>query len=113
MVNKLKSRIEAIEKRIEIDEGPLTLIEILYAIKLENPEAARRYAMDPTCHDHRLWQEVVNSPTPKRVIRYFRRQQLEQLTKAPASSSDRTRETAHSRVDSPRGLETPEEKHES
>ena len=101
-MSNLKSRIEHIEKRVAIDEKGFTLIELLHAIKLEDPEEeARRKAMDPTCHDQRTWQEVVNSPTPKRVIRRLRREQLERLNKVQASSSDRTRETS------------PEEQHES
>ena len=87
-MRNLNSRIERIEKRVALDENGLTLTELVHCMKLEDPEGFRRDATDPACRD-RMMQEVLNSPTPKRVIRRFRRQQLEQLKKVPASPEEK------------------------
>ena len=90
-MSRLKSRIERLEARIAADDSPeLLLIELCHLIKLQDPEAFRRKAMDPACQNQLNMQAALNSPTPKRVLRYFRRMQREQQTEAAAPPSDRT-----------------------
>jgi hypothetical protein len=93
-VSKLEARIKRIERRVAIDEKPgPTPIDPRHYIKLQDPEGFRQKAMDPNCRLLSM-RHAVDSPTPKKVIRLFRRVQMG-LTTFPPQSSDHTREPAH------------------
>jgi hypothetical protein len=86
-VSKLEARIKRIEKRVAIDEKPpLTMEELHHYIKLKNPEWLRQKAMDPHCNGNVY--NALNTPTPKKIIRMFRRGILERWLKEQREISD-------------------------
>ncbi len=62
----LKTRITRLEQRVKADESPaMTLMEFYHSIKETDPEYARRVAEEGDT----LMQQVLTSPTPKRIRR--------------------------------------------
>jgi hypothetical protein len=87
-VRNLKARIECLERRFAVVEDPeMYLDDLLHELKLTNPEEFRREPADRRDSDK---QHILNSPTPKHIIRKAIREGWRPEPKGPAPSSART-----------------------